>query len=95
MRAWIKAARHLPKEKFFDTLKRKLRGHYNYYYMRGNSRSVWVFYKEVLRTVWKWLNRRSQRKSCNWEKFKRMLEYFRVPKPKVTEKRRLHQVALR
>jgi len=38
---------------------------------------------------------RSQRKSCNWEKFKRMLEYFGVPKPKVTEKRRLHQVALR
>jgi RNA-directed DNA polymerase len=95
MRAWIKAARHLPKEKFFDLLKRKLRGHYNYYYMRGNSRSVWIFYKEVLKTVQKWLNRRSQRKSCNWEKFKRMMEYFGVPKPKVTEKKRLHKVALR
>jgi hypothetical protein len=25
MKAWIKAARHLPKKEFFDTLKRKLR----------------------------------------------------------------------
>ena len=53
------------------------------------------FYKEVLKTVQKWLNRRSQRKSCKGKKFKRMLEYFEVPKPKVTEKKRLHKVALR
>jgi len=40
-------------------------------------------------------NRRSHRKSFNWKKVKRMLGFCGVPKPKVLEKRRLHQVALR
>ena len=35
-----------------------------------------------------------QRRSYNWEKFKRVLEYTGIPKPRPTEKRRLHQVAL-
>ena len=39
MKAWLKASRHLPKKQFFKTLKRKLIGHYNYYYVRGNSRA--------------------------------------------------------
>jgi RNA-directed DNA polymerase len=94
MKAWLKAARHLPKKQFFQTLKRKLIGHYNYYYVRGNSRSVWSFYSEVIKYAKKWLNRRSQRKSYNWDKFKRVLEYTGIPRPKPTEKRRLHQVAL-
>jgi len=94
MKAWLKAARHLPKKQFFKTLKRKLIGHYNYYYVRGNSRSVWSFYSEVIKYAKKWLNRRSQRKSYNWDKFKRVLEYTGIPRPKPTEKRRLHQVAL-
>ena len=95
MKKWLKAARHLPKKQFFQNLKRKLIGHYNYYYVRGNSRSVWSFYNEVIRYAMKWLNRRSQRKSYNWAKFKRVLVYTGIPKPRPTEKRRLHQCALR
>jgi len=95
MKAWLKAARHLPKKQFFQSLKRKLIGHYNYYYVRGNSRSVWSFYSQVIRYAKKWLDRRSQRKSYNWKKFMRALEYARIPKPRPTEKRRLHQCALR
>ncbi len=94
MKAWLKAARHLPKKLFFTSLKRKLVGHYNYYYVRGNSRAVWSFYSETIKYAKKWLNRRSQRKSCNWEKFLRMLEQAGIPKPRPTEKKRLHQVAL-
>ena len=94
MKAWLKASRHLPKKQFFKMLKLKLTGHYNYYYVRGNSRAVWSFYSEVIGYAKKWLNRRSQRRSYNWEKFKRVLEYTGIPKPRPTEKRRLHQVAL-
>ncbi len=47
-KAWLKASRHLPKRQFFQTLKRKLIGHYNYYYVRGNSRTVWSFYRQVI-----------------------------------------------
>lgn len=95
MKAWLKAARHLPKKQFFQSLKRKLIGHYNYYYVRGNSHSVWSFYTQVIRSAKKWLDRRSQRKSYCWEKFLRALERAGIPKPRPTEKRRLHQVALR
>ena len=94
MKTWLKAARHLPKKLFFTSLKRKLVGHYNYYYVRGNSRAVWTFYSETIKYTKKWLNRRSQRKSCNWDKLLRMLEQEGIPKPRVTEKKRLHQVAL-
>jgi group II intron reverse transcriptase/maturase len=94
MKAWLKASRHLPKKLFFRTLKQKLVGHYNYYYVRGNSLSVWSFYQTVIEYTKKWLNRRSQRKSYTWEKFKRILEYVGIPKPRLTEKRRRHQVAL-
>ena len=95
MKAWLKRSRHLPKKQFFETLKRKLTGHYNYYYVHGNARSVWAFYDRVIEYAKKWLNRRSQRKSYTWEKFKRILEYTKIPKPRPTEKRRLHQCALR
>lgn len=94
MKAWLKASRHLPKKQFFQTLKRKLIGHYNYYYVRGNSRAVWSFYSQVIEYAKKWLNRRSQRKSYNWDKFKRVFEYTKIPRPRPTEKRRLHQCAL-
>ena len=95
VRAWLKASRHLPKKQFFKALRQKLIGHYNYYYVRGNSRAVWSFYYEVIKDAKKWLNRRSQRKSYTWEKFRRVLEYTKIPLPRLTEKRRLHQCALR
>jgi hypothetical protein len=63
MQSVLKASRHLPKKQFFKALKQKLIGHYNDYYVRGNSRAVWSFYYEVIRDAKKWLNRRSQRKS--------------------------------
>lgn len=94
MKSWLKASRHLPKKLFFQGLKLKLMGHYNYYYVRGNSRSVWSFYSQVIKYAFKWLNRRSQRKSYNWDKFKRILEYVKIPRPRPTEKKRLHQCAL-
>jgi hypothetical protein len=33
--------------------------------------------------VFKWLNRRSQHKSCNWRGFQEMLEHFRIPRPRI------------
>ena len=91
---WIKAKRHLRKAVFFSTLKRKLSGHYNYYYVRGNSRAVWLFYKEAIESLYKWLNRRSGRKSYTWARLREVLNCLRVPKPRVTEKKCLHRIEL-
>ena len=94
IREWIKKARHLPKKKFFSTLKRKLTGHYNYYFIRGNSRSVYSFYRHVRVIVFKWLNRRSQRKSYNWKQFSRLLEWMNIVRPKLRIVKRRSQVVL-
>ena len=93
MKEWIRLNRHTPKKWFFKMLNAKLRGHYQYYGVRGNSRSLWEFYDEVMKILFKWLNRRSHRKSYTWEAFKRLLSYIRLMKPRITESKRLHQVA--
>jgi len=85
---WIKHNRHLPKVVFFSILKAKLTGHYNYYYTRGNSRSVWRFYDAVVVQCYKWLNRRSQRKSLTWAQLKRVWTQMGVPKPRVSQPQR-------
>ena len=93
MKEWIRLNRYTPKKWFFKMLNAKLRGHYQYYGVRGNSRSLWEFYDEVMKILFKWLNRRSHRKSYTWEAFKRLLSYIRLMKPRITESKRLHQVA--
>jgi group II intron reverse transcriptase/maturase len=94
IKEWIKTERHKPIPYYFGMLKRKLVGHYNYYYVRGNSRSVWSFFGEVIRTIFKWLNRRSQRRSYNWGRFKTMLKRAGIPQPRLTEKKRRHQLVI-
>jgi hypothetical protein len=44
-------------------------------------------------TLFKWLNRRSQRRSINWQGFKDLLEHFGVPRPRVLPKRRIEKPA--
>ncbi len=85
---WIKLSRHLPKREFFLKLNAKLRGHYNYYYTRGNSRSVWQFYDAAVVQCFKWLNRRSHRKSLTWKQFKRLWLQMGVVKPRVNPSKR-------
>jgi group II intron reverse transcriptase/maturase len=93
IKEWIRDNRHKRKHWFFATLKTKLRGHYQYYGVRGNAQSLWRFYEEVKEACFKWLNRRSQRRSYTWEAFKRLLTYLNIPKPRITESKRLHRVA--
>ena len=78
---WLKVNRHKRLPVLLKTLKRKVRGHYNYFRVVGNSRGLWTFYKEVVKLLYKWLNRRSQRRSLTWPKLKRVLERFAFPTP--------------
>lgn len=36
--------------------------------------------------LYKWLNRRSQRRSMNWDKFNEILGWYGICKPRITEK---------
>lgn len=92
MKIWIRDHRHKQKLWFFNMLNTKLLGHYQYYGVRGNSRSLWELYDEVMKILFKWLNRRSQRRSYTWEAFKCLLSFITLAKPRITEHKRLHRV---
>jgi RNA-directed DNA polymerase len=78
---WLKANRHKRLPVLLKALARKVRGHYNYFRVVGNSRGLWTFYKEVVKLLNKWLNRRSQRRSLTWTKLNRLLERVAFPRP--------------
>lgn len=51
----------------------KLRGHIQYYAVSFNGKYVNRFLETAKRMIFKWLNRRSQRRSFNWEQFSAFL----------------------
>jgi group II intron reverse transcriptase/maturase len=84
--AWIKQHRHLPGRAFFQRLNARLRGHYNYYGVRGNSRALNRVFNWAMDCTFKWLNRRSgTRKSYTWEQFTRVLDRVKIARPCITE----------
>jgi hypothetical protein len=69
------------------TLAAKLQGTWNYYGLIGNYRRMKLFYEETNRSLHKWLNRRSQRRSLSREAVDRLFERFQIPPPRIVEKR--------
>jgi len=81
---WLKAERNQEKLKeWWEKLGQKLTGHYQYYGISGNSRGLQQAYWQVKKLVFKWMNRRSQKKSCTWEQFTRYMERNPLPKPRI------------
>jgi len=79
---WIKRFRNrLPLAKLWDKASAKLQGHYNYFGLCFNSAKVSHFYITCTKLLFKWLNRRSQKRSFTWEKFERRLWFNPLPKP--------------
>ncbi len=73
--------RHLPVREQHAQLSRAMKGHYNYYGVTCNGRSIGQFFRRV-KLCWKnWLSRRSQRGYVSFEKFERMLATYPLPPP--------------
>jgi len=69
---WLRLARIRPVAEQAKQLGAKLRGHFNYYGIRGNSAAI-AYYRFAARRLWrKWLDRRSQKPSMNWAAFVRL-----------------------
>lgn len=79
---WIQRNRHMPTKIFMKKIKEKLQGYNQYYGITDNRRAVGNFIDEVKRLIYKWLNRRSQRKSFDWYKFKMFLVKYPLPAAK-------------
>jgi hypothetical protein len=86
LKEWLKKSRSTPLRELVPTLRRKLQGHWNYYGVIGNSKRTWSFAHHARRLVFKWLNRRSQRKSFTWATFVPAWERWQIPAPRVIEK---------
>jgi group II intron reverse transcriptase/maturase len=82
---WCRKNRHRPLEELMPELGRKLRGHYAYYGITCNYRSLAEFYEGATRHLQKWLNRRSrQEDGMPWERFKTIInKVFPLPKPRI------------
>lgn len=80
---WMKKNCHIRKLMLFDKIRAKLRGYYNYYGIQGNYESLSDYFYQVKRILFKWINRRSQKKSYNWDGFSNLLEDFNLPRPRI------------
>jgi group II intron reverse transcriptase/maturase len=89
---WIKRNRSVKLRQLFKTLRAKYRGYWNYYGVIGNYPSLRDYYDQTVRLLYKWLNRRSQKRSLTWRAFYAVLDRFQVPRPRITEERRETQL---
>lgn len=84
---WIKLNRsQLSRKEIWSIVAAKLRGHYNYFGYYCNRNKLTLFYKSVIGAMFKWLNRRSQKKSFTWNEFNRLLSREPLPLPPETTK---------
>lgn len=82
MNLWLKKIRSRVKiQEIWAILGAKLQGHYNYYGISSNLYELKNYRYRVIRLTFKWLNRRSQKPSFNWEKFNRYLHKYPLPQP--------------
>jgi group II intron reverse transcriptase/maturase len=81
IKAWCRANRHRPIREQQQAITWKLKGHYGYFGITGNSYWIAKFRFEVGRLWHKWLGRRSQRARLNWEQFNRLLKKYPLPAP--------------
>jgi len=84
MNDWLRRIRSVMRiEEIWPILAAKLRGHYNYYGVSGNSRMIVRFGYVTIRAVMKWLNRRCQRMSFTWKKFSAYMVHYPLPRPRI------------
>ena len=79
---WMKRNRNIPIKQFMRIMKAKVQGHCNYYGITDNRMAVSNYIDECKRLLYKWLNRRSQKKSFCWDKFSLFLDKYPLPKAK-------------
>lgn len=84
---WCKENRHQRIRQIVAELNVKFRGYFNYYGVIGNSEGLNEFYSMAIKILYKWLNRRSQRKSFTWDRFNAKMEWYGMIKPRIMETR--------
>jgi hypothetical protein len=82
---WCRRYRHAPLAWQHAQLLSKLRGHYGYYGITGNSKSLSSLHHWAKRTWRKWLSRRSRDANLTWERFNLLLKRYPLPNPRICQ----------
>jgi RNA-directed DNA polymerase len=81
---YCRRQRHRSLKEQHAALNRRLRGHYQYFGVNGNIRSLRTLLHAVTREWLKWLRRRSQRaRRLTWERFHAYLAAYPLPSPRI------------
>lgn len=81
---WCKSVRNRMKlNQIWKTFRAKTRGHLQYYGISHNTNKVDEFIDRATKILYKWLNRRSQKRSFNWDKFNKYMNRNPLDKARV------------
>jgi RNA-directed DNA polymerase len=86
LKEWLKTNRSRGMRWIIEELKAKYRGYWNYYGVIGNSRGLQRFWRESQRLIFKWVNRRSQRRSYNRKGFTALWQASGIEGPRIVER---------
>ena len=79
---WVKGVRNrMTLANLWKLMASKLRGHYNYYGVTFNEAKLSHFYHACMGAIFRWLNRRSQKRSFTWKQFLQRLRFEPLPRP--------------
>jgi RNA-directed DNA polymerase len=81
--AWCRGQRHEAVKVQHAGLRSRLQGHFNYFGVNGNLKSLACLLWHARRAWYKWLSRRSQRTRWTWERFQDLLRDFPLPTTRV------------
>jgi len=87
---WCRRNRHRPVGQQHHTLSQKVRGHFAYYGITANGRSLANFRVAVHRCWRKWLNRRDRQRTMDWDKFNRLLKRYPLPPVRIVHSAYAH-----
>ena len=79
----IRDMRTKPLKAIIKKLNEILVGYYHYYGITDNIQSLNSFRYEMMKSLFKWLNRRSQKKSYKWDGFNDMLKEYPLVRPRI------------
>lgn len=81
IKEFIRANRHDPE--LLAKVRQRVIGYLNYFAVTDNSRKISGFMFQVTRSLFKWFNRRSQKRSFTWKRFNEFLAKNKFPKSHV------------
>ncbi|MBQ9122468.1 MAG: RNA-directed DNA polymerase [Lachnospiraceae bacterium] len=80
---WIGRMRTMELAEIIKKLNQMLVGYYHYYGITDNSQKISDFRFRVTKSLFFWLNRRSQKYSYTWEEFSKMLKMYPLAQPRI------------